>query len=193
MATEPAPKIRTVAPNVSSGTAAVIDRALMFKRNDRWANAAAMRAAVDKAIDELGGETITIDSGMIVAPERVEPRHKTQVPEPSPTPPPAKKPSVPSRESKPKIPMKRSWSSVVVWLLVLAGVGVGGKLAYDKYGKTMLESAMDGGLVSFDVPLDAGPTDASVPDARVAPTSTPTPTTTHSAPKRHDAGTRPHH
>jgi serine/threonine protein kinase len=179
MATEPAPKLRTVAPNVSSATAAVIDRALMFKREDRWPNAAAMRAAVDKAIDKLGGVTIVVDSGMIDVSERVEPRHKTEAPEPSPKPPP------PPRQSKAKIPMKRSGSSLLFWFLVLAGIGVGGKIAYDKYGKKMLANA--------ELAPDAAPReieDASAPEVHAAaPTSAPT----HSAPKHHDAGPRPHH
>ncbi|HSQ62572.1 MAG TPA: serine/threonine-protein kinase [Polyangiaceae bacterium] len=49
MAKEPAPKLRTVAPGVSEATAEVIDRALEFRREDRWPDAAAMRAAVDVA------------------------------------------------------------------------------------------------------------------------------------------------
>ena len=196
MATEPAPKLRSVAPHVSSATAAVIDRALMFKREDRWPSAAAMRKAVEKAIDKLGGATIVIDSGMIDVSERVEPRHATQAPE-------APEPAPPSREPTAKIPMKRSGVSVVAWLLVLGAAGVGGKIAYDRYGKTVLAAAMDGGFlapiesaVSAELsPVDAGsdgsaPEDAGAPPARA--TTVPTPSTSRGAPKRHDAGTRRH-
>ncbi|HEX4514676.1 MAG TPA: serine/threonine-protein kinase, partial [Polyangiaceae bacterium] len=61
MAKEPAPKLRTVAPNVSQETANVIDKALEFKRENRWQDAAAMRDAAKDAIDALGGQTVEID------------------------------------------------------------------------------------------------------------------------------------
>ncbi len=53
MAKEPAPKIQSVAPHVSDATAAVIDRALAFKREDRWRDAAKMREAADAALAAL--------------------------------------------------------------------------------------------------------------------------------------------
>ena len=97
--------------------------------------------------------------------------------------------------------MKSSWASTFVWLLVLGGAGVGGKIAYDKYGKTMLGDALDGGFlapiesaISFDDSADAGSSDAGRGDARpdVHAEAKPVPTPTHSAPKHHDAGTRRH-
>jgi len=51
MATVPAPRLRSVAPDVSKGFAHVIDRALAFDRNDRYADAAAMQADVRAAIE----------------------------------------------------------------------------------------------------------------------------------------------
>jgi serine/threonine protein kinase len=196
MAAEPAEKIRTIAPNISKGTANVIDRALEFDRGDRWSNAAAMRTAVDKAIDELGGQTIAIDSGLMDVSERVEPRHKlkTHISADAEQPPaaPAREPT--AREPTAKIPMKRSWLRTLVWLVVLAAAAVGGKIAYDRGGKTILANAMDGGIlapiesaVSFDDAPDAGPIHDAAPEAR-ATTPSITPTTTHSAPKHHDAG-----
>ncbi len=53
MATLPAPKIKSVAPHVSLPFARVIDRALAFKREDRYADATEMRADVEKAIVEI--------------------------------------------------------------------------------------------------------------------------------------------
>ena len=53
MATLPAPKIKNVAPHVSLPFARVIDRALAFKREDRYADAAEMRADVEKALIEI--------------------------------------------------------------------------------------------------------------------------------------------
>jgi serine/threonine protein kinase len=53
MAQLPAPAIRSVAPDVSEPFARVIDRALAFKREDRHESAAAMRADVERALEEI--------------------------------------------------------------------------------------------------------------------------------------------
>ncbi len=53
MANLPAPRIRTLAPSVSAPFARVIDRALEFRREDRYESAAAMLQDVRKAIMEL--------------------------------------------------------------------------------------------------------------------------------------------
>jgi serine/threonine protein kinase len=53
MAQLPAPRIRAVARDVSEPYARVIDRALQFKRNDRYESAAAMRADVKRALVEI--------------------------------------------------------------------------------------------------------------------------------------------
>jgi len=53
MASLPAPRIRAVAPAVSDAFARVIDRALEFRREDRYENAAEMRADVARAIATL--------------------------------------------------------------------------------------------------------------------------------------------
>ncbi len=57
MARDPAPPIRSVAPDVSAPYARVIDRALQFRREDRYEDAAAMQADVRRAIAELSGQT----------------------------------------------------------------------------------------------------------------------------------------
>lgn len=49
MATLPAPKVRSLAPTVSPPIAAIIDRALQFERDARYANAAEMRNDVRAA------------------------------------------------------------------------------------------------------------------------------------------------
>jgi serine/threonine-protein kinase len=49
MGTLPAPKLREIAPQVSEEVARVVDRALEFKREDRYPSAAAMRADVQSA------------------------------------------------------------------------------------------------------------------------------------------------
>ncbi len=53
MANLPAPKIRTVAPQVSEPFARVIDKALSFRKEDRYEDAAAMREDVRRARREL--------------------------------------------------------------------------------------------------------------------------------------------
>ena len=54
-ATRPAPLLREVAPNTCPELQAVIDRALAFKREDRWADAHAMdRALLEAAQSGLG-------------------------------------------------------------------------------------------------------------------------------------------
>ncbi len=53
MASLAAPKVRTVRPEVSEACARVIDRALEFRREDRYESASAMRADVERAVAEL--------------------------------------------------------------------------------------------------------------------------------------------
>ena len=53
MGTLPAPKLREVAPQVSLPVALLVDRALEFKREDRYPSAAAMRADVRAALVAL--------------------------------------------------------------------------------------------------------------------------------------------
>ncbi|MGH7293741.1 MAG: hypothetical protein ACRELB_02355, partial [Polyangiaceae bacterium] len=55
MANFAAPKIETYAPDVGKPFARVIDRALEFRRDDRYANAAEMREDVRRAIAEIDG------------------------------------------------------------------------------------------------------------------------------------------
>jgi eukaryotic-like serine/threonine-protein kinase len=49
----PAPRIRSVTPDVSAPFARVVDRALEFERGDRYESAAAMLADVKRALSEL--------------------------------------------------------------------------------------------------------------------------------------------
>jgi serine/threonine-protein kinase len=55
MAHSAAPRLRSVAPDASVPYARVIDRALEFKRDDRYESAAAMQADVRRALVELSG------------------------------------------------------------------------------------------------------------------------------------------
>jgi serine/threonine-protein kinase len=53
--TRPAPLLSSVLTGVPAGVAAIVDRALRFDRQERWANARAMKDAVDGARRSLGG------------------------------------------------------------------------------------------------------------------------------------------
>ena len=53
MASLAAPRVRTVRPEVSEACARMIDRAIEFRREDRYESAAAMRADVERAVVEL--------------------------------------------------------------------------------------------------------------------------------------------
>ncbi len=52
-ATQPAPALRSVLPELSDELADVVDLALSFKREERWASARAMQDALDRAIRSL--------------------------------------------------------------------------------------------------------------------------------------------
>jgi serine/threonine-protein kinase len=142
MAKEPAPKLRSVAPNVSEETANVIDKALEFKREDRWQDAAAMRDAAKDAIDALGGQTIEIDSGMIDIAERTESRSAPMPQQKSPSPKPVSPKPAPVSERSPReettappaaVQEEKGSSSFLLWVLILALTGVAAKLVYDYF------------------------------------------------------------
>ncbi|HVJ93740.1 MAG TPA: serine/threonine-protein kinase [Labilithrix sp.] len=71
MATMPAPKLRTVTPDVSEPLARIVDRALEFKREDRYPTASAMRADVQAALSILpeGDGTLNVVAAAPSAPK----------------------------------------------------------------------------------------------------------------------------
>jgi serine/threonine-protein kinase len=61
MATQPAPRLRSVAPHVSPAVAAIVDSALEFRREDRYSNAETMRADVERALaapEDVGAKAV---------------------------------------------------------------------------------------------------------------------------------------
>ena len=54
-ATRRAPSLATVAPGMPVAVTAIVDRALAFERNERWADAGSMQRAVRTALEALGG------------------------------------------------------------------------------------------------------------------------------------------
>jgi serine/threonine-protein kinase len=129
MAKLPAPRLSTVAREVSGPFARVIDRALEFRREDRYENAAAMRKDVLLAIEqlEMGASPTRIAVHAAAAPPRREPPNPVRDSTielsdsdietlPSPT------------EESIRIPMRRSR---LPWLVLLMLLGIGTKLWLD--------------------------------------------------------------
>jgi serine/threonine-protein kinase len=171
----PAPPIRSVAPDVSEPFARVIDRALQFRREDRFESAGAMQADVRQALAEL-----------------TAPQEPAAVSRPAPAPPPPPKPQPPVKSSEPtielsegdivrppaygldesiRIPKRRS---ILPWLvlLVLVLVGAGGWFYAHREAS---ESATAVASSSAPSASSAGP-DASAPKLRPPQLRHPTPT-----------------
>ena len=109
MGTLPAPKLREVAPEVSLPVALLVDRALEFKREDRYPSAAAMRADVRAAVAAL----------VPTVPELASARSAVERADDSP-------PDRPGPEtSAPRLTQPRSRRSIAPYiLLLLVGAGV---------------------------------------------------------------------
>ncbi len=205
MATLPAPPIRTVSANVSEPFARVIDRALQFRRQDRYASAATMSQDVRRALSELdaaktgklpGGLPADAPPGAPLSEATVE-LGDTDIVR-----------SQYGLDESVRIPKRRS---MVPWiaLLLLGGVGaVGTKIWLDRRSAVNVAPTPpvasdvaptpqpDAGHAavpaSSGVPMpvaDAGPATA---DASVTHVPSPTPAATHHvAPKKKPPGTKP--
>jgi serine/threonine protein kinase len=120
MASLPAPRIRTIAPEVSAAFARVIDRALEFRRSDRYATAAEMQSDVLRAISELDMEKgptqlAVATSSVVPAVERESPTIEISRRD--------IEPSVPERIDR----SRARWISVVPWVaaVLLPAMGIG--------------------------------------------------------------------
>jgi serine/threonine-protein kinase len=98
MANFAAPRVRTLSPEASESFARVIDRALEFKRDDRYANAKAMREDVRRAIAELDGHART---ELALEPPSLKPSSIPPLPKPASIP-----PSVPPASVRPPVPTR---------------------------------------------------------------------------------------
>ncbi len=150
MARSPAPRIRTVAPDVSEPFARVIDKALEFKREDRYENAAAMRDDVKRALSELDagtGEIRLPPPRPRVKPPVAEGRDRTiEVSESDIEP--SRRVVAQGIEEPIRTPKKRR--SIIPWVTLLLFVGIGVKLWLDW-------SATADAPLSSDSPADAAP------------------------------------
>jgi serine/threonine-protein kinase len=151
MANFAAPKIATYVPDVSAPFARVIDRALEFRREDRYAGAAEMRDDVQRALAEMDGLARTHLA--VQVPSSVRPPARSAPPLPPALPPalaPLREGTMevserdletslrvePSRQSLPVLPTKprRRRRSLLPWLAVLVLAGIGTKLWLDARG-----------------------------------------------------------
>ncbi|MEA2748247.1 MAG: eukaryotic-like serine/threonine-protein kinase [Myxococcales bacterium] len=90
MANEPAPPIRSITPSVSERVAVIIDRALAFRREDRYPTAAAMRVEVQAARDVIEPESMRMEAepaaaaiAATIAAAAIEPPPPSAKPEPT--------------------------------------------------------------------------------------------------------------
>jgi serine/threonine protein kinase len=183
-----APKIETFSPEVSPAFARVIDRALEFKREDRYANAAEMREDVRRAMAEIDGVArteIALSPSASVSPRSSPP---PAPPEPPPLPPP-RDPTMEVSERElepapllPTLPRRRN-RSVLPWLTLLVFVGIGLGLWLGARQPSTGADAGTGGSawttpsVAASGSAAAAPSSSSaVPSSTLAPTPRPIPT-----------------
>jgi serine/threonine protein kinase len=135
MANFAAPKVATYAPEVSPSFARVIDRALEFRKEDRYPSATEMRDDVGRAIVELDGVAPTQHA--VVAPS-VPPR-SSPPPPPAPlaVPAPEATVEVSERDLEPSLPVlgtqprRRRRRSILPWVALALFAGIGTKLWLD--------------------------------------------------------------
>ncbi|HEX8796590.1 MAG TPA: serine/threonine-protein kinase [Polyangiaceae bacterium] len=201
MANFAAPKIRTLAPETSAPFARVIDRALEFKRDDRYANAKAMRDDVKRAVAELDGGHARTELAM-EPPASLKP---ASVPPPisvkPPPPPPPAEPTMELSESdlerskastsmststvESSLPVvtplpRRKRRSLLPWVTLLFFVGLGGKLWLDaRQPSNEVTSAV--ATAAAKPTTTATPSAIPSATATATPSATPTPTPTATA------------
>jgi len=207
MAKEAAPKIRTVAPHVTPATALVIDRALEFKRDDRWPDAAAMLVAVDAAIaaepiEKLDSGFVHLEEGSVATAMDRAPTVLAQAPVLAPAPRPAPKGADPSLDVVlAKLGLRRRRRSVVPFVAVLFVLGIAVKVGFEELGDrgaALQDGGVDAPAPTVDAAIDvAAPEDAAavhaVADASLeasSDTSTDASTAVKDAGAHVDAGRR---
>jgi serine/threonine-protein kinase len=189
-----APKIEVFSPEVNRSFARVIDRALEFRREDRYANAVEMREDVRKAMAEIDGVARTEIA--LSPPASVPPRSSPPppvTPRPLPPLPPEATMEVSERELEPPpvlhtLPRRRS-RSLLPWLtlLVFGAIGAGlwlgarqGVTGADAGTGSWTSGTASGapstsGGAAGSSSLAAPPTSVAVPTPTLAPTPHPNP------------------
>ena len=186
MATQPAPKLRTITPDASEPFARVIDRALAFSRDDRYPDAKTMQADVRAALGMLdAGEAATLQ--LVPFSARNVPTAPVATlesdPPPPPSPPPSARPiSDPPPASDPPSSPERSLSieekprgSSLPYLLIAIALG----LVVWKFGPNIQAELVR--MASLPARSEAPPSDPP-PVLPPPPPEPPATTTTVSAP-----------
>jgi serine/threonine-protein kinase len=222
MANFAAPRIRALSPEVSEPFARVVDRALEFKREDRYPDAASMRDDVRRAITELDGQARTIFALEAPSPVPVSIRPAPPTPAPAASPPspapPPRPPSPPATPSEPtmevsggdlappstaspaepplpvitSVPHRRR-RSLLPWITLLVLGGIAGKLYWDQCSATEVPPAAP--VASTPLLSPPPPTAIGVPSAST-PAANPAvaalPTSTATLPAPRGAAAAPH-
>jgi serine/threonine-protein kinase len=143
MATAPAPSLRSVEPGASEPFSRVIDKALQFKREDRYANAAAMQKDVRRALKELtelGGLKPPKAPPRLPAAKAKVGQATIEVSERDIVRPPPR-----GLEESVRIPKRRS---ILPWLLLLVLAGVGATIWYLSYQGAAADDSSASGAAS---------------------------------------------
>jgi serine/threonine-protein kinase len=180
-----APKIESYAPDVGRPFARVIDRALEFRREDRYASAAAMRDDVRKAITEM-------DDGAAKTHLALPPLAAS-----FPPPPPPRRTAAPreatmevsERDLEPVLPVlkaqprHRRRRSILPWLTIVLFGAIGLKLAIDRVFDAGTGAGPAASTSAQDTEPDSAPATVAQPQppASTAPTS---PAATAAAPTK---------
>ena len=209
MANFAAPKIATYAPDVAPSFARVIDRALEFKREDRYTTAEAMQDDVRRALGEMDGVART---ELAVPVSQARPPAKSRAPRsgppkprsdpppplvpmpPLPSPPPLPREAtmeISERDLEPSLPVlpterRKRRRSVLPWITVVLFVGIAGKLWMDARddGEQSAAGAASGVTSASAEPSATVPSSPQAPAASSASTSASSTAaaTVHSAP-----------
>ena len=169
MARLPAPRIGTVAADVSAPFARVIDRALEFKREDRYESATAMRADVQRARAELdAGARLPSPDGRAPSPRRqakVRPGAAAAEPTIEVSASDLERPPVYGLDESIRIPKRRSF---LPWLALLLAGGAAAAVWRDDARRSWIEGTLSAWRASL-----GGSTASSVVDAGASPTPNP--------------------
>jgi serine/threonine-protein kinase len=179
MATLPAPPIRSLARDVSEPYARVIDRALSFRRDDRYADADAMQRDVRKALSELD----VVGPTQLAVPATRSPEPSAGEREPTTL-------EMSRRDVEPPRPVRRR-RSLLPWVALLFFGGIGARLYLDATSPktTPADDATGARVDAVDAGAPAPPPAAPAPaiaDAAAAEKEDATPRSEE--PSRHTSG-----
>lgn len=164
MGTLPAPKLREVAPHVSEAVARIVDRALEFKREDRYPSAAAMRADVEAALNALAAPPASTGPAAFARTSHGEEEKKSDGEERN-----GERGREQEKAEAEEAPRRRSRAPLVLALLAISGVGIGFVVSPDRDKPVVSKNAQGemGTTTHVDASTDAPQTEGG-PDASSA-------------------------